>query len=318
MKLHLKSLRRVKKKQDSMLESESQTSRIPIAVVPKLPPKPELTYEDVMKDQLFLMVPSLWNESVPFPSAVLKQYYTPTTGTGIKSCLQPISKEISNLLQLLPCNRKASIFARVEEGRIDGMKVVMTGPVGTPYAYGCFEFNVFFPPNYPHVPPTLKLITTGSGTVRFNPNLYETGYVCVSLLGTWPATKPEECWQPNKSTLLQVLVSIQSLIMTEFPYFNEPGYEVHRSPTYPASLVYNRNLHIQTVKFAILGQLRNASLLDTGGFGKVIRNHFYLNKNEVKDQVRKWANADMVHVITWNTLIMEVEQEFEKLVALEE
>ena len=33
-----------------------------------------------------------------------------------------------------------------------------------------------------------------------------------------------EKWN-NTSTLLQVLVSIQSLILVENPYFNEPGYE---------------------------------------------------------------------------------------------
>lgn len=30
---------------------------------------------------------------------------------------------------------------------------------------------------------------------------------------------------PNNSTMLQVLVSIQALILNEKPYFNEPGYE---------------------------------------------------------------------------------------------
>lgn len=33
--------------------------------------------------------------------------------------------------------------------------------------------------------------------------------------------RPEEQWLPGKSTLLQVLVSIQSMILIEAPYFNE-------------------------------------------------------------------------------------------------
>ena len=28
-------------------------------------------------------------------------------------------------------------------------------------------------------------MTTGAGTIRFNPNLYSNGTVCLSLLGTW-------------------------------------------------------------------------------------------------------------------------------------
>jgi ubiquitin-conjugating enzyme E2 O len=32
-------------------------------------------------------------------------------------------------------------------------------------------------------------------------------------------------WIPGKSTMLQVLVSIQALILNAKPFFNEPGYE---------------------------------------------------------------------------------------------
>ena len=74
---------------------------------------------------------------------------------------------------------------------------------------------------YPSKPPAVQLMTTGAGSVRFNPNLYDTGKVCLSLLGTWSGPG----WDPKVSTLLQVLVSIQSLILVPDPYFNEPGYE---------------------------------------------------------------------------------------------
>ena len=67
-------------------------------------------------------------------------------------------------------------------------------------------------------------MTTGGGTFRFNPNLYSNGKVCLSLLGTWHGDAGES-WNPNHSTLLQVFVSIQSLVMVDEPYFNEPSYE---------------------------------------------------------------------------------------------
>ena len=59
-----------------------------------------------------------------------------------------------------------------------------------------------------------------------NPNLYEEGKVCVSLLGTWSG-KGSEMWGPG-SNLLQVLVSIQGLILVAEPYYNEAGYERQR------------------------------------------------------------------------------------------
>ena len=56
-------------------------------------------------------------------------------------------------------------------------QALITGPSNTPYANGCFEFDILFPPNYPSVPMMVNLITTGQGMVRFNPNLYNNGTV---------------------------------------------------------------------------------------------------------------------------------------------
>ena len=53
---------------------------------------------------------------------------------------------------------------------------------------------------------------------------HKDGKVCLSLLGTWSGAKGE-MWEPAHSTMLQVIVSIQSLILVPQPYFNEPGYE---------------------------------------------------------------------------------------------
>lgn len=64
-------------------------------------------------------------------------------------------------------------------------KIMIAGPEGTPYAGGLFEFDCFIPLEYPNKPPLMHLRTTGGGSVRFNPNLYNNGKVCLSLLGTW-------------------------------------------------------------------------------------------------------------------------------------
>lgn len=107
---------------------------------------------------------------------------------------------------------------------MDVMNALITGPLDTPYAGGCFIFDIFFPGTYPSTPPLVNLRTTGAGSVRFNPNLYNTGKVCLSLLGTWSGAEGEN-WNKDTSTFLQVLVSIQALILVPMPYFNEPGYE---------------------------------------------------------------------------------------------
>ncbi|KAH0891416.1 hypothetical protein HID58_053845 [Brassica napus] len=111
------------------------------------------------------------------------------------------------------------IFVRAYESRMDLLRAVIIGADGTPYHDGLFFFDIFFPDTYPSVPPVVHYHSGGLG---INPNLYGCGKVCLSLLGTWSGSSKEK-WLPNKSTMLQVLVSIQGLILNEKPYFNEPG-----------------------------------------------------------------------------------------------
>ena len=87
---------------------------------------------------------------------------------------------------------------------------MITGPEGTPYENGCFEFDVYIPPEYPSSPMSVNLQTTGKHTVRFNPNLYNDGKVCLSILNTWHG-RPEEKWNEKTSNLLQVSVSPNSI-----------------------------------------------------------------------------------------------------------
>ena len=49
----------------------------------------------------------------------------------------------------------------------------------------------------------MHLRTTGGGSIRFNPNLYACGKVCLSLLGTWSGGQGES-WNATASSALQV------------------------------------------------------------------------------------------------------------------
>jgi len=114
-------------------------------------------------------------------------------------------------------------------------------------------------PSYPSAAPKVLLFTTGGGTVRFNPNLYNCGKVCLSLLGTWQGAQGEQ-WDANVSSLLQVMVSIQALILVPQPYFNEPGYESSMGTPKgdTASFDYNSVIREATIKFAINGNRRRS------------------------------------------------------------
>ena len=43
-------------------------------------------------------------------------------------------------------------------------------------------FDVFFPQDYPNVPPLMNMATNGEGRARFNPNLYADGKVSTLIL----------------------------------------------------------------------------------------------------------------------------------------
>jgi len=96
-----------------------------------------------------------------------------------------LAQEIADLNNSLPIDHTSAIFCRVDRQRVDYMKCCIMGAAGTPYAHGAFIYDIFFPNKYPEGPPRVKLVTTGGGMVRFNPNLYSDGKVCLSLLGTW-------------------------------------------------------------------------------------------------------------------------------------
>jgi ubiquitin-protein ligase len=114
------------------------------------------------------------------------------------------------------------VYLRVDNDRVDVMRAMIVGPQDTPYDLGLFVFDIYLPPNYPEEPPKVLFVTNGKGSFRFNPNLYSgQGKVCLSLLGTWSGPG----WNPSQSTLLQVLISIQAMILNETPFLNEPGWE---------------------------------------------------------------------------------------------
>ncbi|TFK93617.1 ubiquitin conjugating enzyme family protein [Polyporus arcularius HHB13444] len=193
-----------------------------------------------------------------------------------------IAKELAVLTTNLPVAWNSSIFLRVDETRVDVIKALITGPEGTPYYNGCFLFDVFLGPNYNQSPPSVKYMTTNGGKFRFNPNLYADGKVCLSLLGTWSGPG----WIAGKSTLLQVLISIQSMILCDEPYLNEPGWA--NSGGTPKSTAYSANVRRMVVRTAMLGNLK----APPEPWGDVIRTHFRLKAKSISAQLDKWLAED--------------------------
>ncbi|KAH7984043.1 ubiquitin-conjugating enzyme E2 Z [Rhipicephalus sanguineus] len=153
------------------------------------------------------------------------------------SCLTRVTRDIAEI----KADPLPGIFIFPEESDLTRIHAIVVGPEGTPYEGGFFHFFMKCPPNYPVVPPRVRIMTTDAGRVRFNPNLYACGKVCLSILGTWPGP----AWSPVQN-IGTVLISIQSLMNKE-PFYNEPG-----MPTMPVlSTRYSDRVRHDTVRVAI-------------------------------------------------------------------
>ena len=156
-----------------------------------------------------------------------------------KMCIARIHTDLK-ALKLDPLD---GIFVQPDETLVNVCHAIIVGPSDTPYEFGFFYFLLEFPDQYPCVPPRVTLKTTGGGQVRFNPNLYACGKVCLSILGTWHGPS----WSPAQN-IGSLLLSIQSL-MSSSPFFNEPGFE-DASPQ--QARAYNQIIRHETIRVAIL------------------------------------------------------------------
>ena len=137
------------------------------------------------------------------------------------------------------------IYCEFNEDNIYKVKVLIMGPADTPYAHGNYFFDLTYPVDYPINPPKVLLRTQGLN-VRFNPNLYTNGKVCLSILGTWNGPGWTSCCSLNT-----VLLSIQSL-MNENPIHNEPGWENIKDSR---SDSYNNIIRYANVAIATIGMM---------------------------------------------------------------
>ncbi|KAI0243845.1 hypothetical protein L0F63_006836, partial [Massospora cicadina] len=161
---------------------------------------------------------------------------------------------------VLRANLPKGIWVRGFGSRLDLLRVVIIGPQGTPYAGGTYCFDLFMDPeDFPASPPKChfwRWVGPCDDEYRpLNPNLYPSGRVCLSLLGTWEGSTPQERWSPA-SSLLQLAVSLQSLVLVKNPFFNEAGYDrMHGSPEATRySDAYNEHaflLSLMTIPVAI-------------------------------------------------------------------
>jgi len=130
---------------------------------------------------------------------------------------QSITRLLRDVKQILknPLTEQGIYYIHDDSDMLKGYALII-GPSDTPYFGGNYFFELSYPTDYPHSPPKVKYCTNGEN-VRFNPNLYTCGKVCVSLLNTWRGEQWTSC-----QTISTILLTLCTLLCKD-PLLNEPG-----------------------------------------------------------------------------------------------
>ncbi|XP_070793634.1 (E3-independent) E2 ubiquitin-conjugating enzyme isoform X1 [Pituophis catenifer annectens] len=234
--------------------------------------KPGVTFTSA-KGEVFSVL-----ECAPDSHAFKKMEFQPPEA---KKFFSTVRKEMALLATSLP----DGIMVKTFEDRMDLFSALVKGPTRTPYEDGLFLFDIQLPNIYPAVPPLFRYLSQCSG--RLNPNLYDNGKVCVSLLGTWIG-KGTERWT-SKSSLLQVLISIQGLILVNEPYYNEAGFDSDRGlqEGYENSRCYNEMALIRVVQ-SMMQLLRKPVEV----FEQEIYEHFCCNGWRLIHRIESWVETN--------------------------
>jgi ubiquitin-protein ligase len=164
-----------------------------------------------------------------------------------------IINEIKELETSADVLKQNGIYIHYSEDNINMIYALLIGPKDTPYENGYYFFKFEYPENYPMTPPKATYCTQGilkhplsegSYKVRFNPNLYTCGKVCLSMLNTWAGPG----WVPT-NTISNVLIAIQALVLNDYPLQNEPGFE---SKSKEELSKYNEIIAYANIKISVI------------------------------------------------------------------
>ncbi|KAG6821345.1 hypothetical protein H0H93_014142, partial [Arthromyces matolae] len=184
-----------------------------------------------------------------------------------KTFLSRLTKEYRVLSSSLP----DTIIVRAYEDRTDLIRSLIIGPENTPYEDAPMMIDWMLDSNFPHSPPIAHFHSWTNGNGRVNPNLYEEGKVCLSILGTWSGDK-DEMWSAARSSLLQAFVSIQGLVLVKEPWFCEPAYDKLRGTEEGIvnSRLYNEKAYVLSRAF-----VRRALEIPVGSLDSEIKWLYY-------------------------------------------
>jgi len=139
--------------------------------VKAVPPEAVVTaYEGLMEEEAYAVTDDIISGHYFASSAVNPPGRSGASATMTAAWKMRVASEMATMPSLA-ISWGSSILVRSEETSMDIVRAIITGPRDTAYANGLFMFDIHIPPSYPDTNPSVKIVTTAGGSVRFNPNL---------------------------------------------------------------------------------------------------------------------------------------------------
>ena len=184
-----------------------------------------------------------------------------------KETISRLVNDVKNIIKN-PLSEHGIYYQHDEADMLKGYALIV-GPEDTPYFGGFYFFEFLFPHNYPFTPPKVEFCTN-NGQVRFNPNLYTSGKVCISILNTWKGEQWTSC-----QTISTILLSLSSLLCKD-PLLNEPGFsKLHQDFGKYTSIIEYAN--IDTAVCAIVKKHPRIYMPKFSMFDDIVMEHFTKN-----------------------------------------
>jgi len=197
-----------------------------------------------------------------------------------KDTIHRLLKDVKQIIKN-PLTDNGIYYIHDDTDMLKGYALIM-GPENSPYFGGNYLFEISYPYDYPHSPPKVKYCTNGN-KIRFNPNLYVCGKVCVSLLNTWSGEQWTSC-----QTISTILLTLCTLLC-ENPLLNEPGVNIH----HPDIKNYNEIIEFSNLDIAvcdIIQKKQGVFMPFFNYFYPFIKENFYKNINKLLEFAEKKAS----------------------------
>jgi len=197
-----------------------------------------------------------------------------------KESIMRLLKDVKQIMQN-PLIDNGIYYVHDDTEMLQGYAMIV-GPSDTPYFGGFYFFKFTYPVDYPHSPPSVTYCTNADN-IRFNPNLYKCGKVCISLLNTWRGEQWTSC-----QTISTVLLTLCTLLCKN-PLLNEPGV----SKNHPDCISYNKIIEYKNIDVAIMQMYmkkHGVFLEEFTMFYPYVKENFIKNKDKILEILKLKAN----------------------------